>query len=65
MKCDIPIGFNINGLMVKKTRMQYPNDYFWKLVSETQCKVMLEADAHTPATMGKAAVNKALKLIRK
>jgi hypothetical protein len=26
---------------------------------------MLEADAHTPATMGKAAVNKALKLIRK
>jgi hypothetical protein len=51
--------------MCKKTPMEYPNDYFWKLVSETQCKVMLEADAHATSTMSKSSVNKAIKLIRK
>jgi hypothetical protein len=28
LKYDIPLGFNINGLMVKKTPMDYPNEYF-------------------------------------
>ncbi|MDR1991647.1 MAG: histidinol-phosphatase [Mycoplasmataceae bacterium] len=64
LKYDIPLGFNINGLLVKKNKMQYPNDYFWNMVSETKCKVLIEADAHEVDTLGKAAVNKAKNLIK-
>jgi histidinol-phosphatase (PHP family) len=28
LKYNIPLGFNINGLLTKKSKMDYPNDYF-------------------------------------
>jgi hypothetical protein len=34
------------------------------MVSETKCKVLIEADAHEVDTLGKAAVNKAKNLIK-
>jgi histidinol phosphatase-like PHP family hydrolase len=52
-------------LMVKKTPMDYPNEYFWKLVSETHCKVLLEADAHAAQTLGTKPVRLALNYLKK
>ncbi|MDR1234949.1 MAG: PHP domain-containing protein [Mycoplasmataceae bacterium] len=65
LEYDIPLCFNINGLMNKKTKMQYPTDYFWEMVANTKCKVLLEADAHDVWTMSERPVTKALSLIKK
>jgi hypothetical protein len=45
--------------------MNYPNDYFWELVSNTKCKVLIEADSHDIKTMSKAVIQKTFKLIKK
>lgn len=65
LKYNIPLGFNINGLLTKKNKMNYPNDYFWELVSNTKCKVLIEADSHDIKTMSKAVIQKTFKLIKK
>jgi hypothetical protein len=64
LKYDIPLCFNINGMLTKKRKMDYPNDYFWEMVSATKCKVLLEADAHDVKTLSPIEVNKAFKLIK-
>jgi hypothetical protein len=63
LKYDIPLGFNVNGLLVKHSKLDYPCDFFWKMVAKTKCQVIIETDAHCADTLSKKIVNQAIKLI--
>lgn len=63
IKHNIPIGFNLNGLISKRTSMDYPTNEFWKLVSKTNAKVIIEADAHQIETLNEPIYQQGLKLI--
>lgn len=43
---DVPLGLNGNGLLYKRDEFYYPSDYFWKEVSKSKAKVIIETDAH-------------------
>jgi histidinol-phosphatase (PHP family) len=64
IKTKIPLGFNLNGLANKRTSMDYPADEFWKLVSQSNAKVIIEADAHQIETLNKFIVDRGIKLIK-
>ncbi|MDR0985362.1 MAG: PHP domain-containing protein [Mycoplasmataceae bacterium] len=65
LKYDIPLGFNLNGLKNKQETKDYPNNYFWQVVGDTKCKVLIEADAHDHRTLSKTVVNRGIRLIKK
>jgi histidinol-phosphatase (PHP family) len=64
IKHNIPLEFNLNGLANKRTSMDYPADEFWKLVSCSNAKVIIEADAHQIETLNYPIHERSLKLIK-
>ena len=44
--CDLPLEVNLLGI---RTKRNYPNEAFWQVAAEENCKVVIGRDAHKPS----------------
>ena len=68
---DIILEINAGGLsrenvMINDEKIPpYPNPYFWQMVKEMDCKVMIGLDAHTPSQLDQLMYQRLVKFADK
>ncbi|MGL4951741.1 MAG: histidinol-phosphatase HisJ family protein [Mycoplasma sp.] len=68
IKYDVPLEFNLNGMEEKahlKDEWMYPYENFWKIVAESNAKVIIGVDAHVYKMVDNSVWDKGMSMIKK
>ena len=71
IKYDIYLEVNANGIQntfrdfPSYTNYLYPREEFWEIVKNSNAKIVIGADAHTPSALGNKVVEKAIEFTDK